>query len=1284
MARSVATLIASMALDAASFVTDIDRAAKRSQAALRKFRKTAETASKAIGSAIGVGLGVAIHEAIKFEKAMAEVGTLLDDTSGLDATADAIKRLSVEFGQAPTDQAKALYQIISAGASDATEQVELLTASNRLALGGVTDVATAADGLTTVLNAYAGSGLTASEVSDSLFTTMKQGKTTIEELSSSVGNVATIAAQTGVSLREVGAAVGTLTKSGIATGEAMNALRGVLAAVLKQSKQSTDTAADLGVAFSVSALQAQGLAGFLQQIADSGATEEQLAKLLGRVEGLSAVMALGANDAAEFSAQLEAQAKAAGATEDAVAKMAETTAFKISQVRSAFQVLAIEAGDLFLSEIGRGAEGIIQRMDEIERSVLRLTRTIADATKFIVNNFSEIASSISGIFVIRTLLPILGAFGPVGAAAAIAIGGITAALVHLNLEGKETKRVIDDLSLTLDIAAGKWNEYATAADIVAQQAKIRKDLIAIDQQLIKVTEELAQKQRFLHETEGTRFEELERLRRSQEQLTDAYAKGLGTLVELGRRLKNLSDPTKNLDAALDGFNKRIEAARKLVSDAAKALERAGKETVDFKDYIKSVEPELERIAELWEEVEEALDDAIEAQTRYENSIQSLLDAAFPIEKLTREYEQSVRDLNRAFNEGRISPEQYAVVITFLGDTLGRAALESQAAADQIVTDSDRMREAALEAVRQMTSAFLNMWGEIISGGEDAFDGLIDGFENLVAQFVHSISTAKVGDEIQNALNGGDFNFKNFSEGLAAAIGIAVGAEIGGGGKGAGLGAAIGAAVGSALGPLGTAIGSLFGGLIGGLFDDEGTVRIQVVGTEALDSLNGYGNRRLDIETELGGFVISNATNLSEEAVQQVSEAISDFDNAIAQFLTPDQINSVTERLERFGREYENEQASIQEIIGDRFSLVLESFNANIRNFVGEFSSLEKQIAAFGVATTAQKVFEELPQLFGDAAFTDFLAVIQAFSAEAGGLEKAFDRVLGLLDQVGSAIDALGDFAVSDLSGDYAAIVEAQNRSAGESLSLLNQELTNAILNFDGSADSLTEIGNIMVAVREGEIRYLTQLDALQKGLNANLDALKADIIGLTAPDLDATQILGQARGLISEVRFSTSAEDVADIGQQFNALIRSLGEEDQVFNQGMILALINDFQRAANSVIDQFRTDAVDNADSMRDLVDVFINDIGDPLSIIAATNERAAQALELLAGTQIQPEALNVTPMDSEGYDFSEQEIILSNGLADMNETVGEIGPAVANAILQGLGNVQIIINQDPSLVNQ
>ena len=50
---------------------------------------------------------------------------------------------------------------------------------DKLATGGVTDVETAADGLTTVLNAYGAEAGSATDVSDALFVALKAGKATV-------------------------------------------------------------------------------------------------------------------------------------------------------------------------------------------------------------------------------------------------------------------------------------------------------------------------------------------------------------------------------------------------------------------------------------------------------------------------------------------------------------------------------------------------------------------------------------------------------------------------------------------------------------------------------------------------------------------------------------------------------------------------------------------------------------------------------------------------------------------------------------------------------------------------------------------------------------------------------------------------------------------------------------------------------------------------------------------------------------------------------------------------
>ena len=154
----------------------VDRTRAGALAAGRSFdelrRKAGET-GKAVGlldgtfTKLGAALGAyvgfraikgqfteAARAALDFGAAMSEVSTLLKDTSGMAALTTNVRALTREFGGDHVTEAKALYQIISAGATDAAQATDLLRVSNQLALGGVTDVATAADGLTTILNAW--------------------------------------------------------------------------------------------------------------------------------------------------------------------------------------------------------------------------------------------------------------------------------------------------------------------------------------------------------------------------------------------------------------------------------------------------------------------------------------------------------------------------------------------------------------------------------------------------------------------------------------------------------------------------------------------------------------------------------------------------------------------------------------------------------------------------------------------------------------------------------------------------------------------------------------------------------------------------------------------------------------------------------------------------------------------------------------------------------------------------------------------------------------------------
>jgi len=263
------------------------------------------------GGLIAGGLGLAVHSAMGFNTAMAEVSTLVDtSTTDMNALTSQVRELSKEYGQMPVDTAKALYTTISAGYGDAADATVMLGGAMKLARGGITDTGTAIDGLTSIMNSY---GMTADQVtgvSDQMFVAMKAGKTTIGELSSSLGKVTPLASAAGVGLDQLLSATSALTLGGLTTSEAVTSLRGVLAAVMKPTGEAVKIAESLGIEFSGAAVKSMGLAGWLSHVTEkTSGNQEAMSKLFGSVEAFSGVLALTGNQAGSFFEEFLGAAK---------------------------------------------------------------------------------------------------------------------------------------------------------------------------------------------------------------------------------------------------------------------------------------------------------------------------------------------------------------------------------------------------------------------------------------------------------------------------------------------------------------------------------------------------------------------------------------------------------------------------------------------------------------------------------------------------------------------------------------------------------------------------------------------------------------------------------------------------------------------------------------------------------------------------------------------------------------------------------------------------------------
>jgi len=282
-----------------------------------------------------------------FDREMRNVWTLMDvSEKQMRAIAAQVEELGVRYGQMGAQALKAYYQVVSASFTGA-KGIKVLETSMKAAAAGVTDVFTAADALTSILNAYGLSAEEATRVSDVLFTVVKRGKTTMGELAATIGRLTGIAAPAGVSLEELGAALAALTRSGLGTDEAVTAVRAAIVELQKPSEALEEIIHDLGYETGVAALQSEGFLPLLQKIA-ARARELNipLTDLFGNIRSMTAVLPLTSELAEEVMEDYEAMRNSLGATDEAFRKVAEGVAFQLDQLRAELTKVANQIGSV--------------------------------------------------------------------------------------------------------------------------------------------------------------------------------------------------------------------------------------------------------------------------------------------------------------------------------------------------------------------------------------------------------------------------------------------------------------------------------------------------------------------------------------------------------------------------------------------------------------------------------------------------------------------------------------------------------------------------------------------------------------------------------------------------------------------------------------------------------------------------------------------------------------------------------------------------------------------------
>ena len=322
-------------------------------------------------AAAGIGkmLQAAFTEGSAFETEVAKVGTIADTTKvPIGELKEQISNLSGTMGIAAGDLAEATYQAISAG-QDTGDAVAFAGQAAKLAAAGFTSSSSAVDILTTALNAYGLGADKAGHVSDVLLTTQNLGKTSVDELSASMGRVIPLAAAYKVNVENLSSGLAIMTANGIATAEAttytksmLNELGDTGSTVGKILQKET------GQGFAELMDNGHSLGDVLQVLYDSvGGDATKFAALWSSVEAGTGALSLANSGAEKFNDVLAQMENSSGATETAYTTMTDTMAHRMESLKTNAANLGIALFDSVSGKLGAAvslASGYLQTLTD--------------------------------------------------------------------------------------------------------------------------------------------------------------------------------------------------------------------------------------------------------------------------------------------------------------------------------------------------------------------------------------------------------------------------------------------------------------------------------------------------------------------------------------------------------------------------------------------------------------------------------------------------------------------------------------------------------------------------------------------------------------------------------------------------------------------------------------------------------------------------------------------------------------------------------------------------------
>lgn len=670
--------------------------------------------------AAGAGLGLLTKEAMSFEKGMAETFTLLPGISkeAMAGMIEETKNFSKEMGVLPEKTIPALYQALSAGVPPGNV-FDFLEVGQQAALGGVTDLTTAVDGITSVVNAFGSETITAGDASDKMFTAVRLGKTTFEELSRSLFNVNPIAAALGVNFGDVTGALSTMTAQGTPTSVATTQLRQMFVELSKEGGQAAKTFEGLAGKSFKDFIASGGNVGAALNLMAEHATQsgKGINDLFGSVEAGSAALALSGENAARYASDIEAMANSAGATETAFDTMADTGQHAADKAAAAFAVMRGELGEKFLPILTDTLIPIFQN------SVMPMLERFFEVVGKVAEGFGKLPTPIQGVLlglvgflaVGGPILMMLGSITQMAGSLVIGLSKIPAALGFLGqgfqLVGGFVKLIIPGF-----LAAAKAAWVFTAAllanpitwivlaiiALIAIIVLLVKNWDAVSAALVKAWEWI--KQKAVEVWEGLK----EFFAVFWDGVKDLIARAWEAIKNILLDYTMIGQLIKNWDTIKEKAGELWEWLKTKFSEGMEAIKAAAQAAWDaFKENIITKWEEIKEQAGLfWEAIKTKFSEALEAvRQRLEQGMSAIRD--FMTSTWTK-IKDTIISLWEAIKNG-------------------------------VAAKAGALKDKVIETVNAAVTFIKELPGKAIQWGKDIISGLINGIKQMAGKAIEAIT-----------------------------------------------------------------------------------------------------------------------------------------------------------------------------------------------------------------------------------------------------------------------------------------------------------------------------------------------------------------------------------------------------------------------------------------------------------------------------------------------------------------------------------------------------------------